>query len=186
MNARCCGLVSFLLEFIAAAVVVAVVIAVVVAVVVALLEFLVPLVPVVLVVVAAIVARVGDIAIAFAGFNGPETLDIGRVGEFQLAVGDLGEFALDSVVVYGLFMPVVVGQFHVIRYGVGKSISLFGILFRQGLIDDYLQIFAEVGKFRVAFGIFQRAWPGPQGFAGRDRIGGSRLPLEVGDQEKNI
>src|ERR1700723_599942 len=120
-------LVSFLFEFIPAAVVAPVIVAVVVT----LLELLIPVFPVVLVVTAIVISRIGDIAICFTRFIWPETLDIGGIGKFQLTIGDLGQLTLDGVVVYGFLMPVVIGQFHVIGDGVGKSIALVRILFRK-------------------------------------------------------
>src|SRR5580692_12167711 len=117
MNARCCGLVSFLFEFISAAVVVPVVVAVIAA----LLELLVPVLTVVLIVTAIVAARIGDIAVGFPRFVRPETLDEGGIGEFQLIVGDLGQLGLDGVVMHRFFMPVIIGQLHVIGYGIGKT-----------------------------------------------------------------
>src|SRR5580658_9940395 len=135
------GLVSFLLEFITAAVVVPLVVAVIAA----LLELLISVLPVVLIVATVVVARIGDIAVGFPGFVGPETLDVRGIGEFQLTVGDLGELALDGIVMHGLFVPVVISQLHVISDGVGESVAFVGILFREGFVDDDLEIFAQMG-----------------------------------------
>src|ERR1700722_8249442 len=148
------GLISFLFEFIAAAATAAVVIAVVVAAVVALLELLIPVLAVVLVVAAVAVARIGDVAVALPRFVGPETLDIGSVGEFQLAIGDLGQLGLDGVIMDGLLMPVIVRQLHVVGDGIGKSGPFVGILFREGFVDDDLQVFAQMGQFGIPFGVF--------------------------------
>src|SRR5579872_1152590 len=101
MNARSSRLVSFLFEFIPAPVVVPVNIAVVIA----LLKFLVPLVAVILVIAAVAVSDVAGVA----SFVDPETLHKRSIGEFKLAIGDLGKLTLDRVVMNDFFMPVVIG-----------------------------------------------------------------------------
>src|SRR6185437_15389776 len=104
------ALISFLFEFIPAPVVVAVIAAIV-----PLLEFLISLVPVIAIVIAPVVP------FALAVVFGTEALDEGSVGELQLAIGQIGQFALDRVVMHGLFMPVVIGQLHVIGDGIGET-----------------------------------------------------------------
>ena len=53
-------------------------------------------------------------------------------------------------------MPVVIGQFHIISNGIGKALLLFGVFFFQCFIDDQLQVFAQMRKFWITFGIGQR------------------------------
>src|SRR5579863_9438273 len=134
------GLVSFLLEFIAAAVVIPLVVAAIAA----LLELLISVLPVVLVVTAVVVARIGDIAVGFPGFVGPETLDVRSIGKFQLTARDLGKLALNGIVVHGLLVPVVISQLHVIGDGIGESVAFVGILFREGFVDNDLEVFAQM------------------------------------------
>jgi hypothetical protein len=180
------ALVSFLFEFVAATIIAAVVIAVIVAVVVPRLEFLV--VPLVIVVIAIIIAkRISPVvSIAFATLVGAETLDKGSIGEFELSRRETGQLLLNGVVVNGLLMPVVVGQFHVIGHGIGKTIALVGIFFGQRLVDDDLQVFAQMREFGVTLGVFQWLRTRPQRFPGRDGIGRGYFQFEIGDQKKVI
>jgi len=99
-----------------------------------LLKFLVPFIAVVAI----------STSFTLAVFIGPEALDIRCIGEFQLAAGELGKFGLDSVVMDGLFMPVIIGQFHVVCNGIGKTVALIRIFLRQRLVDDDFQIFPHV------------------------------------------
>src|ERR1700742_1231866 len=95
-------LVSFLFELVPAPVIIPVVVAVTI--IIPLLEFLIPVLAIVVVVVIGIRA----IAVGFPlVLVGAETLDIGRIGEFQLPVGQLGKLALDRVVMDGFLMPIV-------------------------------------------------------------------------------
>src|ERR1700722_18117719 len=185
------GLVSFLLEFVVAAVIVPVVIAVViitviVRVVVPRLEFLV--VPLVIIVTTVIAAkRISPVVpISFAAFVGTETLDKGGIGELELPCRQTGQLLLDGVVVDGLFMPVVVGQFHVVGHGIRKTIALVRIFFGQRLVDHDLQVFTQMREFGVTLGVFQRLWTGPQCLPGRYGIGRGYFQLEIGDQKKVI
>src|ERR1700722_13391014 len=180
---------SFLFEFVAATVIVPVivpvVIAVIVAVIVPLLKFL--IVPFVVVVTAVIAKRISPvISIAFATLIGSETLDKGSIGEFELSRRETGQFLLDGVVVNGFLVPVVVGQFHVIGHGIGETIAFVGIFLGQRLVDDDLQVFAQMREFGVTLGVFQRLRTRPQRFPGRDGIGRGYFQFEIGDQKKVI
>src|SRR5690606_22277899 len=43
------------------------------------------------------------------------------IGESKLPVGNRGQLTLDSIVVHGFFMPVVVSQLHVVSDGIGET-----------------------------------------------------------------
>lgn len=167
-------LVSFLFEFIVAAA-----IPVVALVVVALLEFLIPFVPVV---VAEIVAPV----VAFAIFVGAEGFHVWCIREFQLTIGEVIELGLDRVVMDGLFMPVVVGELHIVGNGVGESIAFIRIFFGERFVYHELKVLAHVRELGIAFGIAQRLGSCPKGLTGGDGIRGRNFQLEIGDQEKVI
>src|SRR5579871_2560873 len=176
--------VPFLFEFIAATIIVPIV---PVAVVIPLLEFLVvPLVVAIVVVAAAGIAIDAVLPVAALVLVGSEALDKRSIAELQLTIGELGHLALDSVVMDGLLMPVVIGQLHIIGDSVGEPVALVGVLLCQGLVDDDLEVLAKVGEPRIAFRIFQGFWPCPKGLPGRDGIRRSDIQLEVGDQEKMI
>src|ERR1700733_6515189 len=177
MNARY-RLVSFLFEFTTstASVIIPVVAAVIVVVAAApaiaatRLEFLIAFVAVVV---------VSSALLPFPVLIRAEALDIGCIGELQLSAGEVGQLALDGVVMDGLLMPVVVGEFHIISDGVGKAAAFVGVLFRQCFVDHDLQVLSEMGEPGIALWIFQWFWPGPQGLPGRDRIGGSYFQFEI-------
>src|SRR3984957_17451383 len=150
-------LVSLLFEFVAATVIAtiiaAVVIAVIVAVVVPRLEFLVaPFIVVIAVIVAKRIPPV--VSVAFPTFVGTEALDKRSIGELQLPCREAGELLLNGVVVDGLFMPVIIGQFHVIGHCIGETVALVGIFFGQRLVDHNLQVFAQMREFGVTLGVF--------------------------------
>ena len=52
----------------------------------------------------------------------------------QLATCDFGQLILDHIIVYGLFVPVAVGQLHIVSDSLRKSVSLFVIWFIHRLI----------------------------------------------------
>ena len=115
----------------------------------------VPVVPVVPV-IAAIVAPLLEFLIAFAtviieiltislpALVGPEALHVWRVGEFQLTGGEIGQFALDRVIVDCFLMPVVIRQLHIVGDGIGKAVAFFRVFFGQCLVDDDLQVLAQM------------------------------------------
>ena len=181
-------LVSLLFEFVAATVVATVIAAVVIAVIVAIivprLEFLVVPFIVVITVIAKRITPV--VPVAFPAFIGSETLDKRRIGELQLPCREAGELLLNSVVMDGLFMPVIIGQFHVIGHCIGETVALVGIFFGQRLVDHDLQVFAQMREFGVTLGVFEWLWTRPQCFPGRDGIGRSHFQLEIGDQKEMI
>ena len=153
----------------------AIVIPVVAVVIIPLLEFLIAL--------AASTIIIEVLAIAFPSLIGPEALHVWGIGELQLAVGEVGKLALDRVVVYRLFVPVVIRQFHIVGDGIGEAIALFRVLFGQRLVDDDLQVLSEMGELGIAFGIFQRFGTCAQGFPCGNGIRRGNFQLEVGDQE---
>ena len=169
----CCEriLISFLFEFSGA-----VVVPVITVVIVPLLEFLITL--------ATVVGKV--LTIPVPTLIGPEALYIRRVGELQLTIGKVGKLALDSVVVNGLLMPVVISQLHVVGDGIGEAVAFFGVLFGQRLVDDDLQVLSKVRELGIAFGIFQRFGTCAQRFPGGDGIRRGDFQPEVGDQEQVI
>ena len=166
----CCEriLISFLFEFSGA-----VVVPVITVVVIPLLEFLITL--------AAIVGKI--LTIPVPALIGPEALHVRRIGEFQLTIGKVGKLALDSVVVNGLLMPVVISQLHVVGDCIGETVAFFRVLFGQSLVDDYLQVFSKVRELGITFGIFQRFWTCAQRFPGGNGIRRGDFQLEIGDQE---
>jgi hypothetical protein len=116
MECETTGSVPFFLEF-------SVSVIPVISIVIALLEFLIPFVPIFTV----RSTTVTSIIIASEAFY------IRGVGEFQFISGDAAQFTLDGVVVYGFFVPIIVGQFHVISHRICKSILLIRILFLERL-----------------------------------------------------
>ena len=168
-------LIPFLFEF--TRTIVVPVIPVVAAIVAPLLEFL---------IIAFATVIIEILTISLPGLVGPEALHVRCVGEFQLTCSEIGQFALDRVVVDSFFMPVVIRQLHIVGDRIGKAIAFFRIFFGQRLVYDDLQVLAQVGELGIAFGIFQRFGAGPQCFPGGDGVRRGYFQLEVGDQEKVI
>ena len=180
----------FLFEFIAAAVITAIIASVVTAiittivttviaaVIIPLLEFLIAFV--------AIIAVSAPVVLPFPVFIRPETFDIRRIGKFQLSAREIGQFALDGIVMNGFLMPVVIGEFHVISYGIGESIALVWIFFGQRFVDHDLQVLTKVAELGVPLWILQRLGPGSQRLPCGNRIRGGYFQFEVGDQKKMI
>src|SRR5579872_707337 len=96
---------SFLFEFIAAPVVIPLVIAVAAP----LLELLVPFVAVIAAKGVAPVIPVACLTVVFRA----EALHERCCGKLELTVGEIGQLSLDSVVMDGLLVPVVIGKLHV-------------------------------------------------------------------------
>src|SRR6516162_2964444 len=72
----------------------------VIAVVISLLEFLIALVAVISI----------STSVAVTAVFTSETLDKGGIRKFKLTAGNIGQFGLDSVVVYGFLVPVIICQ----------------------------------------------------------------------------
>ena len=113
-------LISFLLEFITAPIVIPVVIAIIVVIVVPLLELLLPVIAVLAILAAESITAVVPVIPAPRVFL-LEALDKRCIRECKLPVCKIRQLALNSVVMNGLFMPVVISQLHIISNGVGES-----------------------------------------------------------------
>lgn len=85
-------------------------------------------------------------------------LNVGRIAKLQLAIGYFIQLTPNGIVMHKLFMPVAVGQLHIIGDGMGKTRFLLGIILMQGFVNYQLQVFAQVGvpwvPFRVAHGVW--------------------------------
>src|SRR6478735_12392239 len=79
--------------------------------------------------------RTVAIAAAFALLLRAEGFYIRRVGKLQLALCNVGQLALDGIIVHHILMPVAVGQLHVIGNRIGKTLALFFVWLVQGFVD---------------------------------------------------
>jgi hypothetical protein len=132
------------------------------------------------------VPGLADIADEFLSFEGGPVFDEWTVVEFQLPLGDAVELSLDGIVVYQLFMPVAVGQLHIISDGVGEALALVCVLFTEGLIDNRFYVLSQMVELGMSFGIRKAIRFGLQCFPGRNRIGTGYIELEIGNEEQVI
>src|ERR1700761_3089987 len=124
-------LISFLLEFITAPIVIPVVIAIIVVIVVPLLELLLPVIAVLAILPAKSITPVVPVPISRTRILLLEALHERRIGKRQLPVSKIRQLALNSVVMNGLFMPVVIRQLHVIRHRIRTPGTLVRIFLGQ-------------------------------------------------------
>jgi len=109
------------------------------------LEFLVSFIPVVTSIISAFPIPVVGWAEAFY---------VWCIGKLQLATGDNIQFALYRIVMHRFLVPVIIGQLHIVGDGIGEPIAFVGIFFRQGFVNNDFQVFAQMGKLGIPFGIF--------------------------------
>src|SRR5262245_38895713 len=49
------------------------------------------------------------------------------IGKFQLSFRDIGQLALDSIIMHSFFVPVAISKLHVVCNGIGKALALLRI-----------------------------------------------------------
>ena len=84
-----------------------------------------------------------------------ESFYIRCIGKCQLPVGNASQFALNGIIMYYFFMPVVIGKFHVVRYGIGKTRTFIRIFLSQCFFDHYFQVLSKVRMLGMSLGIRQ-------------------------------
>lgn len=133
----------------------------------------------------AIVVEIATTSVV-AAFICPEGFHIRCIGKFKLAMGNVGKFTLDGIVMNLLFVPVVVCQFHIVGNGISEAKFLLGIFFLQCFVDDNLKVFAKMRELGIALGIMERFGLGFEGFSCRNGIWRIHIQLKVGNQEQVI
>jgi hypothetical protein len=127
-----------------------------------------------------------NVADKFLSFQWSPVFHKRAVIEFQLPVGDTVQFCLDGIIMHQLFVPVAVGQLHVISDGIGKSLAFVSVLLTKGLIDDRFYVLPQVVELRMLFGIGKPVGFRLQCLPGRYGIRTVNLQFEIGNQEKVI
>jgi hypothetical protein len=127
-----------------------------------------------------------DVGNELVPFYRRPVLDKGAVVELQLTTCNIGQFSLYGIVVYKFFVPVAVSQFHVIGYGIGKTLAFFTVFLTEGLIDNHFDILTQVIEAGIPLRIGKPFWFGLQRLSGWYRIRAFYVEFEIRNQKEMV